>query len=230
MTSVKNCVYYCPMQITLKGMARDAAQNVTKLREEGTLPAVVYGAGRETVSISVPFRDFMKVRKEAGESGVVSLDLPGGMVSVLIQEITDDPVKSIPQHVDFLVIDVTKPITVHVPLEFTGVSPAVKGALGTLVKQLHEIEVRGLSKDLPHSIIVDISTLDILDSHISVGDLTLPNGVTTSAKPTDIVASIAAVKEEKEEVAAPIDFAAIEVEKKGKKEEEGEAAAPTEKK
>lgn len=210
------------MQITLKGTARTAAENVIKIRGEGNIPAVVYGAGKETMSITVPFREFVKVKKAAGESGVVTLELPTGTLSVLIHEVSDDPVKSVPQHVDFLIVDVTKPITVNVPLEFVGVSPAVKGSLGTLVKQLHEIEVKGLSKDIPHAVTVDLGTLDVLDSHITIGDLKLPSGVVALAKASDMVATIAAVKEEKEEVTA-IDFASIEVEKKGKKEEE---AAP----
>jgi large subunit ribosomal protein L25 len=211
------------MAITLKGKAREAAENVKKLREGGEIPAVVYGAGRETVSISVSLRDFTKVSKAAGESGAVALDIDGKNVTVLIHEVGVDPVTSTPIHVDFLAIDVTKPLEVSLPLTFVGVSPAVKGSLGTLVKSMHELEVRGLSKDLPHEIEVDISTLDVVDSHISVADLKLPNGVVALAKPADLVVGIASVKEEVEEAPTAIDFASIEVEKKGKKEEEGEA-------
>jgi large subunit ribosomal protein L25 len=213
------------MVTKLAATSRDAGKNLTNIRLEGAVPAVVYGAGRETVSISVPLRDFLKVRKEAGESGTVELELPTGKVTVLIHEIVDEPVTGVPQHIDFLAIDVTKPITVHVPLEFVGVSPAVKGSLGTLVKVMHEVEVTGLSKDIPHTVEVDLSPLDVLDSHISVADLKLPAGVTALAKETDIVASIASVKEETDEAPTAIDFDSIQVEKKGKKEEEGEAAA-----
>ncbi len=213
------------MQTTLKATARTGAENVKTIREEGNIPAVVYGAGQKNLSITVPFREFVKARKEVGESGVLTLELPDGKVSALIHEVSDDPVKSVPQHVDFLAVDLSKPITVHVPIEFVGTSPAVKGSLGTLVKSFHEIELTGLSKDLPQTVSVDISTLDAVNSHISVGSLKLPAGVTATAKEAEIIVSIAAVKEEKEEVAAPIDFASIEVEKKGKKEEE---AAPAE--
>lgn len=213
------------MSLSLKATTRDAGKNLTNIRAEGSVPAVVYGAGRETLSVSVSLRDFMKVHKEAGESGTVDLDLPTGKITVLIHDVVADPVKDFPQHIDFLAIDVTKPIQVSVPLEFVGTSPAVKGSLGTLVKVLHEVEVKGLSKDIPHSIEVDISSLDVLDSHISVGDLKLPSGVEAIAKPADIVVLIAAVKEEKEEAATAIDFTQIEVEKKGKKEEEGAEAA-----
>ena len=210
------------MTITLKATARDTSENLTNLRKGGFVPAVVYGAGRASENVSVTLKDFTKALKEAGESTTVKLSTPKGDATVLIHEVTLDPVKNIPSHVDFLAIDTTKPIEVALPIEFIGVSPAVKGGLGVLVKALHEVEVKGLAQDIPHNIEVDISVLDVLDSHITVADLKFPKGVTALAKDTDLVAVISAIKEEKEEVAAPIDFTQIEVEKKGKKEEEGE--------
>jgi large subunit ribosomal protein L25 len=213
------------MSLKLAATTRDAGKNLTNIRAEGSVPAVVYGAGRETMAIAVSLKEFVKVHKAAGESGTVELDLPTGKVTVLIHEVTADPVKGFPQHVDFLAIDVTKPIQVSVPIEFVGTSPAVKGSLGTLVKVLHEVEVKGLAQNIPHSIEVDISSLTGVDSHIAVSDLKLPSGVEALAKPTDMVALIATVKEEVEEASGPIDFSQIEVEKKGKKEEEGAEAA-----
>lgn len=211
------------MSSTLTATAREAGKNLSNIRAEGLVPAVVYGQGRETLSISVPMREFSKVLKEAGESGAVELVLPTGKVTVLIHEVVNDPVKDTPQHVDFMAIDVTKPLDVSLPLEFVGVSPAVKGSLGTLVKVMHELHVRGLSKDLPHSIEVDISPLDAVDAQITIADIKLPSGVTALGKETDAVALIAAVKEEVEAPTA-IDFDSIQVEKKGKKEEEAPAA------
>ena len=207
------------MTITLKTTARTAGENLTKSRKDGFIPAVVYGAGRETENLSVNLREFTKVLKEAGESTTFTLELPKGKVTVLIHDVTLDPMRNIPSHVDFLTIDTTKPLEVSVALEFVGVSPAVKGGLGSLVKIMHEIEVKGLSSAIPHMIEVDLSGLDVLDSHVTVADLKLPAGVTAMAKDTDIVAAVAAIKEEKEEVTA-IDFTQIAVEKKGKKEEE----------
>ena len=211
------------MSSTLTATAREAGKNLSNIRAEGLVPAVVYGQGRETLSISVPMREFSKVLKEAGESGAVELVLPTGKVTVLIHEVVNDPVKDTPQHVDFMAIDVTKPLDVSLPLEFVGVSPAVKGSLGTLVKVMHELHVRGLSKDLPHSIEVDISPLDAVDAQITIADIKLPSGVTALGKETDAVALIAAVKEEVEAPTA-IDFDSIQVEKIGKKEEEAPAA------
>ena len=208
------------MTISLKSTARDTSENLTKLRQGGLVPAVVYGAGRTAENISVSFVEFTKVLKEAGESTTIKLSLPKGDVTVLIHEVTLDPVRNIPNHVDFLAIDTTKPIEVAVTLDFVGVSPAVKGGLGTMTKVLHEVEVKGLAKDIPHTLEVDISALDVLDSHITIADLKLPNGVVAMGNATDIVAAISSIKEEKEEPAGPIDFSAIEVEKKGKKDEE----------
>jgi large subunit ribosomal protein L25 len=200
------------MTITLTAQERKAGVGLDELRASGHVPAVVYGAGRETASISVPSREFQKVFKEAGESGIITLVMPSGKASVLVHDMTNDPVRGTPEHVDFLAIDVTKPIQVKIPLEFTGVSPAVKGGLGVLVKVIHEIEVKGLPSA-------------VLDSNVKVSDLLVPAGVELFAKPTDIVVSISAFKEEKEDAPTAIDFASIEVEKKGKKEEEGEATA-----
>ena len=218
------------MTITLNAKSRTASENLGQLRKAGMVPAVVYGAGRTNVSISVGTREFQKVLNEAGESGIVTLKIGTDSASVLIHEVTNDPVRGVPEHIDFLAIDITKPIQVKIPLEFTGVSAAVKGGVGVLVKAIHELEVKGLPKDIPHSVFVDISVLDVLDSKIAVSDLALPAGVVAFAKPTDMVALIASFKEEKEEAAAPIDFTQIEVEKKGKKEEEGAEAAAGEKK
>lgn len=211
------------MTMILKAVARTSGENLTSLRKQGLVPAVVYGSGRTAESFSVAQKDLIKVWKAAGESGTITLELPTGKVTVLIHELVNDPVKDAPQHVDFLAIDVNKPIEVSVLLEFVGVSPAVKGGLGSLVKSMHEIAVKGLSKNIPHSIEVDLSGLDSLDSHILVKDIALPSGVEATAGADEIVANITGIQEEKEEVAA-IDFSQIEVEKRGKKEEE-EAAA-----
>ena len=79
--------------------------------------------------------------------------------------------------------------------------------------------------DLPHDLTVDISTLNTLADAIIVSNIKLPAGVVAVTGGTDVVASIIAQVEEKEEEVAPVDLSAIEVEKKGKKEEEGEAGA-----
>jgi large subunit ribosomal protein L25 len=208
----------------IQAQSRDPKENLAAIRTSGMIPAVFYGAGKSTTSISVSQREFDKVFKEAGESSTITLNLDNSKVDVLIHEVQYDPIKGTPIHVDFLAVDMNKPIQVSVPLEFDGVAPAVKANLGTLVKVMHEIEVKALPKDLPHSITVSLEKLEALHDQILVSDLKLPAGVTAVAPEHEVVASLAAQVEEKEEATTPVDLSAIEVEKKGKKEEETPAA------
>ncbi len=190
----------------IQATKRDPKENVATLRTSGMVPAVFYGAGKETTPISISQREFDKVFKEAGESSTVTLTVDGGKVDVLIHEVQFDPIKGTPLHVDFLVVDMNKPIEVAIPLEFDGVSAAVKGNLGTLVKVMHEIEVRALPKDLPHVVHVDLSKLAALHDQILISDLKLPAGVTALADAGEVVASLAAQVEEVEETSAPVDL------------------------
>lgn len=215
----------------IKAKNRDAGIKLDALRKSGEIPAVFYGAGKDTTSISIGAIEFKKMWKDAGESSAIKVEMLKGNVDVLIHEVQVDPVTDEPIHVDFLAIDMKKKIKVEVPLVFEGISNAVKSGIGNLVKVLHEVEIEALPDQLPHNLVVDISKLETLDSQIFVSDIKLPAGVTVINHPTDVVASIVEQVEEKEEVAAPVDLSAIEVEKKGKKEEEGvegegEAATP----
>jgi len=214
--------------LTLKAKKRDIKEDLETLRKGGELPAVFYGAGKASTSISIPIVEFKKIWNKAGESSTVKISMLDGDVDTLIHEVQVDPVTDEPIHADFLAIDMNKKIEVEVPLDFTGVSEAVKSGLGTLVKVLHEVEIEALPKDLPHNLVVDISKLETVDSQILVSDMVLPVGVTMVTKGTEVVASIAEQKEEKEEVVEPADLSAIEVEKKGKKEEEGVEGEKTE--
>lgn len=192
---------------------------------EGEIPAVFYGAGTPSTPIAISLIDFKKVFRSAGESSVVSVDTGSKKFSTLIHDVQFHPVLNTPIHVDFLVVDTTHAIKTTVPLEFTGVSAAVKDFGGTLVKVMHEIEIEGMADKLPHVIEVPIEALTTLESQITVADLVLPVGIRTLEKEGDIVAAISVQKEEEETAPQNIDFSQIEVEKKGKKEEEGEEKA-----
>lgn len=212
------------MTITLAATKR-TNESPAALRAADQIPAVFYGNKKETTSIAISAREFAKVWKEAGETTTVTLDLGGEKVTTLIHDMQLDPIMNVPTHVDFLVIDMKKEIEVAVPIEFTGLAEAEKGGLGTLVKVLHEVQVRALPNDLPHGFEVDVTPLASLDMQIHVKDIKLPTGVTMVTDGEEVVALVAAYKEEKEDAPAAIDFDAIQVEEKGKKEEEGEAAA-----
>jgi large subunit ribosomal protein L25 len=206
---------------TIKAKKRDDTVKLDALRKAGEIPAVFYGAGKKNTPISLSTVEFKKIWREAGESSAISIKSAEGDVDVLIHEVQVDPVTDEPIHVDFLAIDMKKKIRVEVPLVFEGISNAVKSGIGNLVKVLHEVEIEALPADLPHDLSVDISKLEGLDSQVFVSDIKLPTGVVVITDGKEVVASIVAQVEEKEEVAVPVDLSAIEVEKKGKKEEEG---------
>lgn len=202
--------------ITLEAKQRSASPDA--LRAQDMIPAVYYGSGKDAVSIAVPARDFVKVLKEAGETTAVILTIGAEKISTLIHDTQRNPVDGSVMHVDFLVIDMKKEIEVAVPLEFTGTAEAEKNGLGTLVKVLHEVHVSALPTDLPHNLEVDVTGINTLDDQIHVSDITLPKGVTMITEGEEVVALVAPFAEEKEEVA--VDLSAIEVEKKGKQDEE----------
>ncbi|MDE2030995.1 MAG: 50S ribosomal protein L25 [Patescibacteria group bacterium] len=212
---------------TLKATKRSKADKLVSIRSNGMIPAVVYGALIKNTPIYVPGVSFEKIFKEAGESSTIILELEDTegkekvtKTNVLIHEVQVDPVKGFPIHIDFLAIDMDKPVEVTVPIEFTGVAPAEKNGLGVLVKVLHEIEIEALPKDLPHSISADVTSLIALGDQIHVKDIQPVKGVKILTDGLEVVALISAVKEEVEE--APADISAIEVEKKGKKDTEAD--------
>lgn len=213
---------------TLTATKRSKTDKLSAIRNNGMVPAVVYGAQVENQLISVLSTDFVKVFRLAGESSTIVLDITGESdkekstkVDVLIHEVQVDPIKGNPIHIDFLAVDMNKAVEVSIPLEFVGIAKAEKDGFGTLVKVLHEIEVEALPKDLPHSIEVDVTTIETLEDQIHTRDIKLPKGVKLITDENEVVALVAAAKEEKE--VTPVDLSAIEVKKKGKKEEEASA-------
>ncbi|MCR4279603.1 MAG: 50S ribosomal protein L25 [Candidatus Zambryskibacteria bacterium] len=219
--------------LTLKADIRNTSTKPADVRKAGQIPAVFYGKKEASTPISIPKIDFLKVWKEAGESSVITLNTPDGEKETFIKDVDIDPVSGAPRHADFYVFEAGHKVEVSLPIEFEGVSPAVKDLGGTLVKVLYEINVEAMPKDLPHNIIVDISTLAQFGDQILAQDLILPTGVELKIDSEDVVATVSAPREEKEEEAAPIDLESIKVEKKGKDEDaegEGEAAESEEKK
>lgn len=208
--------------LKLKVLKREVVEKPEDVRAAGYIPAVFYGPKEAAQSIKILAADFEKAFKEAGESTVVVLEVEGEEHETLIHDVSYHPVRGNIAHVDFYVIEKGKKVQVGVELEFVGVSPAEKTLGGTLVKVMHEIEIEAMPSNLPHGIEVDISSLVDFDSQIKAGDITLPSGVTLITDADEVVALVQEAKEESDEPAAPIDISAIEVEKKGKKEEAAE--------
>lgn len=207
------------MTHTLVGEIR--TEKAEALRSKSLVPAVMYGPKTEPRHIAVPKMEFGKAFTEAGESTVVTLDIAGEKTDTLIQDVQFHPVSGDPTHIDFYVFDKNVKQEVEVPLEFIGESAAVKSLGGILVKVLHEITVSALPSNLPHEIIVDITPLATFDDQIKVSDLTIPAGVDLITEEDEVVALVEEPREEEPEEEAPVDISSVEIEKKGKKEEEG---------
>lgn len=193
------------------------------LRKSGKIPAVFYGPKEAATPISLSASEFFKVWRTAGESSVIELSGVGDTKEVLINDVDVEPVLGTVRHVDFYVMEKGKPVQVNVPIEFVGEAPAVKELGGVLVKVLHELEIEVLPKNLPHSIEVELSTLTSFDAQIHVKDIVIPEGVTVLTSVDEVVALVAAVKEEPEVPVEAPDLSSIEVEKKGKDVESAEA-------
>lgn len=213
--------------ITLKAEKRDTfGKKLAEERKLGRLPIAAYGPGEKTIHLFTNLVDFVKVWKKAGESTVVKIETESGAKDTLIQEVVKDPVSGIPIHADFYIVKEGMKVKVNVPITFIGVAPAIKLG-GVLVKVMHDLEVEASPADLPHELTADISLLETFESRVTVKDIKLPAKVTATADADDVVALVSEAKEEVIEEPVAVDLTQIEVEKKGKKEEEGaEGATP----
>lgn len=184
--------------IKAKKREKQGKQN-TSLRNDGILPAVLYGEDVKNTPIQVENKDFEQAYKEAGESSLISLELDKKKYDVLIHQIAKDPLTDKFIHVDFYKPSSRKKIEAEIPFVFEGESLAVKDLGGILVRELNGLLVKGLAHDLPREIIVDVSGLKDFESRIYVKDLNLPEGIESQREEDEIIALVVPQKEEKEE-------------------------------
>lgn len=215
----------------LSGKIRKPEENINALREQGFLPAVLYGRGVENLSLTLDKKEFEKIYKQAGESSLVSLSVGDKKFLVLIHSIQKHPLTGDFIHIDFYQPSLKEETEAKIHLEFVGIAPVEKELGGTLVKDIQELEVKALPQDLPGKIEVDISNLKAFDDNILVKDIKVPEKVKIVRDGDEVVASISAPAKVEEELEKPIEGGVEEVEKAGeeKKEEEGEREGEEEK-
>jgi len=150
-----------------------------RLRHTNQFPAVVYGAGKEPVSITLLQKDVKhKLPDESFYSQVLDLKVDGKSENVLIRDIQHHPYKLEVMHMDFIRVDMDKVVHVFSQLHFSGeeVSPGAKTEDGVINHVITEVEVVCLPKDIPEFIAVDLSEMHVGDI-IHLSDLKLPEGV-----------------------------------------------------
>jgi large subunit ribosomal protein L25 len=193
-----------------------------RLRKAGTIPAVLYGRGKEPVPLAVNPKTITDVlHSESGQNTIFSLSVDGGeRANVMVKDYQLDPVKGNLIHADFLHIAMDRLIEVSVNVDLLGEAEGVKAG-GLLDFVTRSIEVECLPGDIPDSIKVDVSHLKIND-YVRVKDIPADPKVTILTEPEVVIVTISPpLKEEVPAEVAPAEAAEPEVIKKGKAAEEG---------
>jgi large subunit ribosomal protein L25 len=199
-------------------------KKVARLRQAGRLPAVVYGHGVESASISIDTHDFEQLRRHSGPNALVDLSVGGAKSQpVLVHGVQVHPVNRRPLHVDLFLVRMTEELTVDVPLVATGECLAVTLHGGTLLHPIESVRVRALPDRLPQSIEYSVALIVDFDTTIHVRDLTVPADVTLLTDGDEIVAKVQPPRVEEVPVAA----AAVAAEAEGEGAGDGSSAAAT---
>lgn len=134
-------------------------------RQEGKIPAVLYGKGKESKAVAVNERDFIKTVQQVGRNGIISLTVGDGQAKheVFVQETQVDPIKGNIIHIDFFEVDMNQEMEASVPVVLEGEAPGARSG-GVVTQLLHEITVRSLPNEIPERVAVDISQLNIGDT------------------------------------------------------------------
>lgn len=172
-----------------------------EIRDSGHIPCVVYGPGveEESILISIEYQAFRRVFREAGESTLIDLEYDGRTIPVLVHILDLHPVSEEFEHIDFFAVRMGQELNTNIPLVFVGLAPVVKEKNAVLVRSKEELSVKCLPRNLVHDITVDISSLENYHEHISVKDITPPEGITFLDDPDDVIISATPPKKERTE-------------------------------
>jgi large subunit ribosomal protein L25 len=186
----------------LQAQTRDAAGKgpAGRVRREGLVPAVVYGLGGDSVSVTVSARDLTHILSGAsGANTLITLQVDGSDQLALARQIQRHPVKGTLMHVDFVRVRADQTIQADVPVRLIGNAEGVQRG-GVLEQLVHALGVEALPANVPIEFEIDISALEI-GSAVRVSDVTVPAGVVLRHEPEDLIAQIAAPRVAEEEAA-----------------------------
>ena len=217
----------------LEAQKREAGNKnaARRVRVSGRIPAIVYGAGKDSTSVAVDPRQVLRILKsESGHNTIFDLALDNDRVKAMIVDWQFEPIKGQLLHVDLQRIAMDKKLTVTVPVVLKGEAAGVKTEGGILEQLLREVEIECLPADIPKSIEADVSHL-VFGVEVRVKDLPHSDKVKFLTDENQMIAHITSVKEEVAPTPEAVAEAATatpaepEVIKKGKQEVEGEAEA-----
>jgi large subunit ribosomal protein L25 len=198
-----------------------------RVRVEGKIPAVVYGAGKETVAVAVDPKVITRIlHSDSGHNTIFDLSVEGSdAVKAMIVDWQHEPIKGKLLHIDLKRIAMDKAMRVSVPIQLIGIPVGVRSQGGILEHVLREVEIECLPGDIPSHLDVDVSNME-LHGLIHVSDLPHSGSIKFLGDENATVAHVTVIKEEvvavEEVVAAPTE---PEVAKKGKTDAAGAAPA-----
>jgi large subunit ribosomal protein L25 len=160
--------------------ARTGSGRLNQMRREGWLPSVIYGLGSENKNLKVDAKYFNELLAHSSSDNIIiNLEIEGeGTSMAFLQAIQHDPLSGTPVHADFLAIDDKTEITAHIPAHIKGDAPGVKAG-GVIEQYVHAIEIVCLPDDLPETLEIDVSGLELGDS-LHAGEIKYPKGVRTT--------------------------------------------------
>lgn len=209
--------------IIIKIEKRDVTgKQVAKLRRQGILPGVVYGHKVDSYPIQMETHATTLLMKKITPTTLVTLDLDGKQIKVIVRDRSYDVVSGALLHLDFLAVSMTEKLRANVAVELVGTAPVLEEVPNTLINHVvNELEIEALPNDMLERIQVDISSIASPDDSITVGDLKLGDKITILTPHDEVIVSVGYVAEE---AAAPTEVVEGESEpavmEKGKKEEE----------
>ena len=180
--------------------ARSGSGVLKQLRREGLLPSVIYGKGIENINLKIDAKEFRDIlANSSSDSIVVNLEIDGkDSRMAFLKDVQYDALTGAALHADFRAIDAKTTITANVPVALTGTAAGVQAG-GVVDQQVHSLEINCLPGDLPESIEIDITALELGDS-INIGAVSFPSGVTPTLNEEVVVIQIskpaAAISEE----------------------------------
>lgn len=177
------------MRLSLQAETRkDFRKSYTKkLRNDGKIPATLYGKGVQSKSIELSLEDMVQLLKTpGGRLALIDLKVDGKLEKghpAMIQDIQREPVGKKIRHVDFHRISMDEPVQASIPISIIGIAPGI-AAGGVTEQPVSEVTVKALPDKIPSHIDVDISHLELGDA-VHVGDLQIPEGVEILAPPAE---------------------------------------------
>ena len=167
-----------------------------RVRVAGQIPAVVYGAGKDAVAVSVDPRVVTKIlHSEAGHNTIFDLNVEGApLVKAMIVDWQHEPIKGHLLHIDFKRIAMDKAMRVSVPVLMTGVPAGVKNSGGILDQVLREVEIECLPTDIPDHIDIDVTGLELYGA-IHISDLPHSGSIKFLGDEHALVAHVTIIKE-----------------------------------